>query len=152
MKPILPLSLLLVAGACAPLATYYKPGVEVARLETDTTNCQVTAAQEVPPNNQIRSSPAFFYPSLSYCGGGGCFYGNPYWADSYVYTIDVNEPLRRKVTEQCMGEKGYAPVRIPMCPVGISVPPGRTERLPVLTPDSCAVRNSDGSFQIVELR
>ncbi|MBB94000.1 MAG: hypothetical protein CML68_05250 [Rhodobacteraceae bacterium] len=151
MKPILPLALVLVAGACAPLSTYYKPGVDVARLETDTTDCQVTAAQEVPPNNQLRSTPSFFYPGTAYCGAGGCFYGNPYWSESYVYTIDVNEPLRRKVTDQCMGDKGYAPVRIPLCPVGLSIPSGRTERLPVLGPNSCAFRNGDGSYQILEL-
>ena len=151
MKPILPLSLLLVAGACAPLATYYKPGVEVARLETDTTNCQVTAAQEVPPNNQIRSTPTAFYPGVAYCGAAGCMYGDPFWSDSYIYTVDVNAPLRQKVIQQCMREKGYSPVRIPRCPVEVKAPPGRTTVMPVLTPSSCAVRNRDGSYQIVNV-
>lgn len=151
MKPILPLTLVVLAGACAPVSTYYKPGVEVARLETDTTNCQVTAAQEVPPNTQIRSTPSAFYPGVAYCGGGGCFYGDPFWADSYVYSVDTNAPLRQKVTDQCMNAKGYAPVRIPLCPIEVKAPAGRQDRMPVLTPNSCAVRDQNGGYKIVNI-
>ena len=153
MRLTLRFALLGLLGACAPLSVYYKPGVEVTRLQTDTTTGQVSAARDVPPNTQIRQAPPVFYPGRSYCdGAGNCWHGNPYWVEGSVYTVDVNAGLRKRVTDQCMDAKGYAPVRIPLCPIGVTPPPGRTTRMPALTPNSCAVRNRDGSFQIVEVR
>lgn len=148
----LSLGLFALLGACAPLSIYYKPGVEITRLETDTTQCQVQAVQEVPPNNQIRQSPPVFVPGRRYCNSGGCFYGDPFWAEGQVYTVDTNAPLRGKVTDQCMAAKGYAPVRVPLCPLGAVPPPGQTTRLPQLGPNSCAIRYSGGGFQIVEVQ
>lgn len=152
MRLPLRFALLGLLGACAPLSLYYKPGVEVTRLQTDTTSCQVLAAQEVPPNNQIRQTAPGFYPGPGFCNGyGNCWYGDPFWMESSVYTVDVNTGLRNRFTDQCMADKGYAPVRIPLCPLGVVPPPGQTTRMPTLTPSSCAVRNQDGTFQILNI-
>jgi hypothetical protein len=50
-----------------------------------------------------------------------------------------------------MMARGYAPVSIPPCPdaVARATPAGVTKRLPKLGRAACVIRNSDGSFQIV---
>ncbi len=153
MKPLASLALVLLLGACAPLSIYYKPGVSVARLETDLTGCQVKALRDAPVATQIRQSPPVFYPGRVYCDGAGqCWRGAPYWVEGSIYSVDVNAGLRERVTDQCMATQGYQPVQVPNCPAGLAVPPGRTEVLPKLGPNSCAVKQSDGSFLIVDLK
>lgn len=153
MKLLGPAALVLLLGACAPLSIYYKPGAEVTRLQTDTTACEVQALKDAPVATQIRQNPPVFYPGRVYCDGAGrCWRGEPYWLEGSIYTVDVNADLRRRVTDQCMAGKGYTPARVPLCPVGVTVPPGRTDVLPPLSPNSCAIKNADGSFRIVDVQ
>lgn len=153
MKPIrLTSVLLLTLTACAPLPLYYKPGVSVARLQSDQTDCEVKALRDAPVAGQIRQRPPIFVPGEVFCDSAGNCYSTPgYWIDGGIYTVDVNAGLRDRVVAQCMASKGYSPVQIPPCPVSVTsnVPASQTQKLPPLSASSCAIRNPDGSWQIV---
>lgn len=139
--------------ACTPLNTYYKPGASVATLERDATACQVRALRKVPASTQVRRIPGEFVPPVKQCANDGtCRIVRPgYFIPPEVITFDPNDALRKRVEGQCMADKGYAPVSIPPCPEAIAnaTPAKATKRLPPLTANSCAIRNQDGSFQIV---
>ncbi len=141
----------LVVGACAPLSLYYRPGVEVSRMQSDATRCEVAALKDAPIANEVRQHPPVYMPGTRYCGGGGCYHGPGYWVGGGVYTVDVNRDLRRRVQNMCMAEKGYEPVRLPRCPASVArqVPAAATRTLPPLSQSSCAISNRDGSWQIV---
>ena len=141
----------LVAGlaACSgPLSIYYRPGADVSRMQRDTTNCEVAALKDAPVATEIRERPPVYVPGPVYCDAyGNCRRGFGYWVSGGVYTVDRNADLRGRVTDQCMADRGYSPAQVPACPVGLSAPPQRTTTLPTLTPQSCAIRYDDGSFQ-----
>lgn len=142
-------------AACAPLSIYYKPGVSVTRLEQETTTCQVAALKDAPVATQIRQEPPRYIPGRIVCDGRGyCYDTGPYWIEGRIYTVDVNESLRVRLTDQCMANKGFTPARIPQCPAGVSeqVPPRATTTLPPLTPDSCVIKYKSGGFQIVNVK
>ncbi|MBK0327063.1 hypothetical protein I5535_07130 [Rhodobacteraceae bacterium F11138] len=133
----------LLVGACGPLSIYYRPGVEVSRLESDTTRCQVIALRDAPVANQIRQSPPMYMPYYGYGGG--------YWAGGGIYSVDVNAELRARVLNMCMAEKGYQPVNVPRCSDAVArqVPFDPTQTLPSLSRNSCAIPYRDGTWQIV---
>ena len=152
MKPFMPLSgFFLALAACAPLSIYYRPGVSVSRMQTDQTNCQVSALAKAPVANQMRQRPPVYFPGQQYCTASGCYSGPGYWVNGGYYTVDVNSDLRNRVEAQCMGAKGYQPVSLPLCSPGIksSVAPAQTQTLPPLSEQSCSIRYDDGSWQIV---
>ena len=146
------LLLCLTLAACGPLSIFYKPGVSVARMQTDQTNCEVRALKDAPVANQIRQRPPIYFPGNRVCNAAGsCYYTPGYWVDGGVYTVDTNADLRRRVLAQCMGNKGYRPVEIPPCPASVSsqVPPAQTQKLPTLTEKTCAIKHQNGTWQIV---
>ncbi len=154
MKRSVFIALLGVIGlaACADLQTYYKPGVAVDRLNRDTLACEVKALKDVPQNIVVRRLPPIYVPGKRVCDGdGNCTSRRGYYVPGGVERYDPNDGLRLRVERQCMADKGYAPVSIPACPDGVSraTVPAATTRLPQLTETSCVIRNSDGSFQIV---
>ncbi|WP_299559290.1 hypothetical protein [uncultured Sulfitobacter sp.] len=138
--------------ACAPLQTNYKPGVSVAQLNRDQTECDVRAERKVPSRVQIRRLPPEYIPGREVCRKNGkCRVIAGYWIPGETVAFDPTENLRARVGQQCMAERGYAPVSIPQCSdaVRAAAPARVTTRLPRLTDSSCVIRNSDGSFQIV---
>lgn len=146
------LASVLAGAACAPLETYYKPGVPVATLDRDTTACQVQALRDVPRSTLTRRKPPIFVPGKTVCNEDGvCTETAGYYIPGGFETFDPNDGLRFRVERQCMADKGYAPVSIPQCPADVAaqVPERATTRLPVLRDDTCVIRNSDGSFQII---
>lgn len=146
------LILALALSSCGPLAIFYKQGASVARMQNDQTNCEVGALKDAPVANQTRQGPPVFIPGNRYCNSAGqCTYTDGYWLPGRIYTVDVNSDLRGRVLAQCMARKGYRPVEIPPCPASVSnqVTPARTQTLPKLTDKSCAIKNNDGSWQIV---
>lgn len=151
LNPVLLLPMLALLSACGPLSIFYKPGASVARMQSDQTGCEVDATQKAPVANQIRQNPPIYVPGRQVCHQNGCYTEPGYWLPGSTYTVDVNADLRRRVLAQCMANKGYRPVEIPNCPssVASSVPPAQTTKLPTLTERSCAIRNKDGSWQIV---
>ncbi|MCB1343544.1 MAG: hypothetical protein KDK24_21260 [Pseudooceanicola sp.] len=155
MKRAIPLVSLLVLAACEPLSIYYRPGVTVAKLETDRTACEVSALRDVPVNKELRERPPILIPGETFCNAAGACVTRPdRWVSGGFYTIDTNRELRLRVTDQCMAKKGYQPVSIPRCEgaVAQSAPAGRTTVLPRLDTNSCAILNRDGTWQIVTTR
>ena len=142
----------LTLAACGPLSLYYRPGVSVTRMQTDTTNCEVAAIRDVPVANELRQRPPIFFPGSTYCdASGSCFHEPGYWMDGGVYTVDVNLDLRGRVLDICMAKRGYQPVTLPPCPASVSnaVPAVATVKLPTLTASSCVIRYNSGNWQIV---
>lgn len=143
--------MLLVMSGCAPLSIYYKPGASVARMNDDTLACQVEALKQAPVANQTRQDPPIYYPGRQYCNSNGCYRTAGYWIPGRVYTVDTNLGLRTKLEQNCMAKRGYAPLSLPVCPSNVSskVEPGATRTLPQISDNSCAIKNDDGTFQIV---
>jgi hypothetical protein len=139
-------------AACSPLSTYYKAGVDVSRLNTDTLACQTDSLAKAPVANEIRQSPPIFVRGRQYCDAKGCYTGPGYWIEGDIYTVDTNKPLRDKLENQCMANKGYQPVSIKPCTFAVkqNAPKGSTTVLPKLTANSCVIKNDDGTVQIVQ--
>lgn len=138
--------------ACVPLSIYYREGVSVTRAQSDTLNCEVQAIKDAPVSNQTRVTPPRWVPQRQSCNSSGqCTVIPGYYLPGQTYTVDVNAGLRKRVETQCMANKGYAPVDIPACPDRIvkAAPPGATTTLPALTPNSCVIKNTNGTYQIV---
>ncbi len=136
---------------CLPVSIYYAEGVSVAKRDRDNLECDVAALRDAPVANQTRQSAPIFVPGRACDRHGRCYRSGGYWVPGDVYTVDVNASLRKRVKAQCMADRGYRPVEIPACPVGVAnaAPPGKTTILPRLGPQSCVIRNDDGSLQIV---
>ncbi|NRB18560.1 MAG: hypothetical protein HRU33_13575 [Rhodobacteraceae bacterium] len=144
--------IILGVASCTPLTLYYKPGAEVSRMQSDTLGCEIRALREAPVANEIRQSPPIFYRGDRYCNGTHCYYSPGYWMPGHIYTVDVNLGLRQRLEQSCMAEKDYQLVKLPNCNLAIAkaAVPAATTRLPQLSENSCAIKNKDGSFQIVE--
>lgn len=139
-------------SACAPLETYYRPGAAVAEMQRQTLSCEVDALAAVPVATQIRRLPPEFIPGRKICAAdGSCRVRPGRYIPGEIVTFDANAPLRRRVERQCMADEGYTPVSIPACPSGVAraAPDAATRVLPALGPTSCAIRNPDGTFLIV---
>lgn len=144
--------LLLLSACTTPLEIYYKPGASVSRMQTDTNTCDVDALRDAPVANQVRQYPGYYVPGYRSCNNAGrCTVYPGYWAPGRLYTVDVNAPLRLRLTDQCMAAKGYQRTEVPACPQSIadSAAPAATQTLPRLTANSCVIRNESGSWQIV---
>ena len=141
-------------ASCAPLNLYYKQGVSFERLQSDQLACEVKALNEAPVATQVRQAPPRYYPGQRYCNSAGhCYRGGGFWVPGEVYSYDANRSLRARVENQCMAAKGYQPVEIEQCAqsVAAQVDTARTEVLPPLTERTCAIKNSDGSWQIISV-
>ena len=127
------ISFMAVLAGCTPLDTYYKPGATVANMQL------------------VRDPPQFVPPHQRCNGQGQCHVTPGYFVPGAVYEVDPNAQLRRRVVGQCMTDAGFAPVSIPACPTNVAkaAPRASTTTLPALNANSCAIRNRDGSFQIV---
>lgn len=141
----------LALAACGPLTLYYRPGVSVTRMQTDTTRCEVSALKDAPVANKIRQRPPIYFPGAQYCTGAGCYYRPGYWVDGGYYTVDVNRDLRNRVMDLCMAQKGYQPASVPRCSPAVvsAAPQAQTRTLPTLAENSCSILYDDGSWQIV---
>jgi hypothetical protein len=150
-RPVLLLAgLSLLLAACGPLGLYHKAGEPVARMNDTLTTCEVEALRNVPVDQRIERDPVRIVPRRVCDGQGNCtvFYDR---VGGEVRTWDANAGLRSRVVNQCMARQGFSYVELPACSQGVAraAPPGATTILPRLAPNSCAIRNSDGSFQIV---
>ena len=100
----------------------YQKGKTDAQHNEDQLACQVKANKEVPPNNQVSTTPRFTVPTQCYSSGGvytggyittRCYGGQT--IGGQVQSTDVNASLRNRVYEQCMKKKGYSFVQYEYC-------------------------------------
>lgn len=139
-----------VLAACGPLGLYYKAGAPVTEMNRAMTNCEVEALGKVPVDRRIERDPVRIVPRRVCDSAGNCtvFYDR---VGGEVRTWDANAGLRSRVLNQCMADKGFNYVDLPACSQAVrnAAPAGATTVLPRLAPNSCAIRNGDGTFQIV---
>ena len=129
----------LVAGGCAPVTTFYKPGVTLGLLAQDQTTCDVQALQKVPTALGKVQGPPTVIPADKICDAdGNCRVFAPEIVPGRIRTVDLNADLRARVSGQCMTQKGYDVVTLPICPSGIQTS-GSTQVLPTLSDRSCAI-------------
>lgn len=130
----------LLAG-CVPVEVYHKSGASLARLQSDETACQVSALKQVPVNRMTRISPIRTLPQQICDRPGRCRVVYVEFGGE-LETYDANAPLRKKVEAQCMADKGYAQVELPICTD--NVPQTLPGKVPPLSGASCAVRTKTG--------
>lgn len=134
------LAFALLAG-CFPVDVYHKNGASLARLQSDETACKVKALKEVPVNKLTRVTPVHVIPHQTCDSEGNCETTYTTFG-GHVVVYDANKDLRARYVAQCMVDKGYAQVELPICqgPAPETLP----GKVPALTEDSCAVRTKTG--------
>ena len=140
-----------VLAGCGPVPVYYREGADVQRLKADTLSCQVSALEKAPVANEIRQRPPVYYPGGQYCRDGNCWSRPGYWVDGGIYTVDVNQGLRRRLEQSCMAKKGYQEVPLRRCTtaeVGQRLA-GQSSRLPPLTGDACVWKGPDNTLHVL---
>ena len=151
MKHPFSLAAILLITGCTPLSLYYKEGTPVQRLNSDQANCKIEALKAVPVDQRTRIIPGTESPKTICDAAGNC---HTIWVQvtpDRIETYDANEDLRDDYATQCMGRKGYQPVRLPLCDDAVvqSTRLAPTTVLPALSANSCAIRLKTGQYQIV---
>ena len=156
MKPIRSvagLALLLALGACGSYSLYYRDGAEVSRAKADELACETAAYQQAPVRieRDIDYGDVIALPPV--CSpDGSCRPGGYRRLPPRVYTYDANAGLRATVERQCMAERGYERVSLPVCSeqVASQVQPGITRVLPARASGTCVIRRGGDQYQIVQ--
>lgn len=160
------LSMILMAGCVPtteslvkqgkPIEKIYpaKSGVTVGRMQNDFLNCQIEAAQRVPQNMSVATTPSYTTPVQTQCystgyGGVNCRQtgGQTYGGQTYSY--DANANLRSSAEAQCLVRSGYRLATIPPCPATAKIKPPKAE-LYKLSATTCYIAAEDGSYAITE--
>lgn len=150
MKHIWVLSVIFGLAGCAPLNIYHKTGVTVAKMQSDQLACEVEALRQAPQANALRRDPPEFVPGVAICDDNGdCAVSPGFFIPGAVYTVDENQDLRDRLTQQCMADQGYVPKRIKYCPSGTPLPQTVMSKLPEITDETCAIRLGDQKWQII---
>jgi hypothetical protein len=156
-----------ILGACVPstesLVKQGKPiqkiypaksGVTAARMQNDLLNCKIEAAQRVPQNIQVETTPIYTTPVQTQCYNSGygmvnCTQtgGQTYGGDTYSY--DANDKLRSAAEAQCISRSGYRSATIPACPTTAKVKAPKAEFYK-LSATTCYIGDKDGNYTISE--
>jgi hypothetical protein len=162
MKPYTTLATFLLISACvAPtliskyeagesIQAFYRANASWSDVSTGITNCEVYAAQQVPPNLQMQTSPTFNTPATTFCNQIGsqvfCNTTGGKTVGGDVSSYDANSDLRSRVFSQCMASTGHVYATLRPCPEGAKISwPGR---LPPLTDRVCYKPTSEMAFQV----
>ena len=157
MRSILALLACAALAGCAPTTArvYVQEGSTGPAREAQLTRCQVDALRQVPRALGMRRSPLGVTPGavgplytqciprrdrrdrLRCVSRPGPVFG-PYAYGGRVETYDLNAPLRGRVTEQCMADRGYRRGTLPVCsPAEAAAGPAYPARGPM--PDPAAI-------------
>lgn len=102
----------------------YKAGSTQSQRDSATMDCRVEAAQRVPPNMQIKTTPTYTTPVTTQCNQiGYSTYCNSTGGQTYggnTYSVDANTKLRTQVEARCLAQKGYSAPLVPACPKGVT--------------------------------
>lgn len=130
---LLSVTSMVILSGCVPTTAWYKGSASQKRANSQLTECQVNATKDVPTSIEKKVT-------------GGVLIG-------YIYIpttsdVDTNDQLRNKVVAQCMTNKGYQPVELPVCP-GNVVMPDMNKRV-TISSKSCFKQLSGGYFAIAQ--
>lgn len=115
---------------------YYAEGVSIATRERDRAQCEAEARDAYPPLMETRFTPRVYHPGRVRCDGAGTCEVTPgFWEGGDRYRVDLNEDARDRAIAGCMGGRGYAQVRLPVCERGQTVAPSTV--MAPLTAESC---------------
>ena len=149
-----------VVQACGPIIVYHNPNVTEGRMHNDLLDCEVAALKAAPVDLVTEKEPDTWIPEKKDCDKKCNKKGNckkvckktgGYWEPGDTYTYDANEDRRKKFEGQCMTQKGYQPVELPIC-TNVATDPvstARSGRMPPLTENSCVVRAGERRWKIV---
>jgi len=94
-----------------------KPGVTAGRMQSEFTDCEIEAAQRVPQQMAIGTTPTYTTPVQTQCVNYGYSVscqttgGQTYGGNTYSY--DANDGLRSKAEAQCLYRRGYRFTTVP---------------------------------------
>lgn len=130
-----------------------KAGVTVGQMQNDFTDCEIEAAQRVPQQMTIGTTPTYTTPLSTQCVNNGYSVscnttgGQTYGGQTYSY--DANAGLRGKAEAQCLIRSGYSLATIPKCPEGANVRPVLAQLYPLST-NTCYVSDAEGNYAFTE--
>ncbi|WP_375690844.1 hypothetical protein [Pseudooceanicola sp. LIPI14-2-Ac024] len=131
---------------------YYQAGTTTDAARRDEVECGRIALQQAPVEREAEFIPGDIFPGPIICDkNNNCRRGPPTVTPDRLVTRDVNEDLRALITRQCMADRGYQKLALPICSdaVASSVAPQITTTMPDLTNNACVIRRGAGNFQIV---
>lgn len=128
---LLSVTSMMILSGCVPTTAWYKGSVTQKRANSQLTECQVNATKDVPTSIEKKVT-------------GGILIG-------YIYIpttsdVDTNDQLRNKVVAQCMTNRGYQPVELPVCQSNVPMPD--MDKRAVISNKSCYKPLSGGYFAI----
>lgn len=131
-----------------------KSGVTIDRYNDDILNCEVEAANRVPQNMSVGTTPVYRTPVRTHCystgyGGVNCTQTGGQTYGGHAYSYDANAGLRVRAQQQCLERLGYRVATIPKCPPNAKVRPVST-KLPPLSAGTCYVAYDKGEYDITE--
>ncbi len=110
----------LLTGCEEPEQFYiYREGASVSRADRDFYECRLEAAQAVPQNTQVATTPRYTTPVNTQCYNTGYSVqcnttgGQVYGGQTYSY--DANSEIRGSYRARCLIERGYSGVSLPAC-------------------------------------
>ncbi len=139
-----------------PIEKFYpvKKGVTTDSYDNDWLNCEIEAAQRVPQNTAIETTPVYRTPVQTQCystsyGSMNCTQtgGQTYGGDTYSY--DANLGLRVEAQKQCMTRSGYRNTTIPKCSPDAQIRKG-SATLPPLSAGTCYISDEKGNYSVTE--
>jgi hypothetical protein len=163
------LLLLIAVAGCTPQTPYeryksgtplrsfpYKTGANAASSNRAITDCEVTAAQRVPQQLVIQTTPTYVTPTQTQCNRYGtqtfCNTTGGQVMGGETYSRDANAGLRSRVYGQCMADKGYTFVDIPACPQGTPLMGSFAEaKLRPLSRNTCYLVTPNGTMAVGNL-
>ncbi len=139
-----------------PIEKYYpvKKGVTANSYDNDWLNCEIEAAQRVPQNMTIGTTPVYSTPVQTQCystgyGGVSCTQTGGQTYGGHTYSYDANSELRGEAQRQCLTRSGYRSVMIPKCSPNAKVRPV-SDKIPPLSAGTCYVADEKGSYALTE--
>lgn len=108
-------------SACAPTTqtVYWQDGTTQGRINQAVTQCQVEALQSVPQSVAVGTTPRYTTPVQTNCYDTGyglqCNSTGGQTLGGQTYSYDPNSDLRNRVEAQCMANRGYSLVSLPVC-------------------------------------
>lgn len=150
-RMILLLGTTLMLTGCLSVPIYYREGAQVARVERDDLNCRIEAQSRVPPKMRSDYIPPVYDERLACNAAGACTMVRFMVSPGHWERYDANEGLRTEAAQQCMADKGYARIRLPICTGDVAREADRTPTSvqPAITPGACILKLGSGRYQIV---
>jgi len=149
-------SLLLGAlvGCAGPVNFWYRAGAVPNASNAALLQCRIDAANMVPINTQLATTPQYRTPVTTNCHNyGGSIQCNQSGGQVFggqTYSYDANSDLRGQYANQCMNNQGYSYIQLRRCgerDLTGGIPQYST--LPSLSSNACAYESGQNDFVFI---